>query len=92
MLAAACRFLAEQSAWVDQPDGADDTPLHLASRQGHAQVAGVLLARGAKAQARNERGLSALGEAIAGRGRGSGAGLGGERHGAPPRRGCRTSA
>ncbi len=41
-------LLLSKGCWRDAPDGADDTPLHLAARAGSLQVVQQLLAAGAK--------------------------------------------
>ena len=62
----ALRFLASKSAWLDGGDEADDTALHLAARAGWLPGVSLLLGAGAKHGARNKRGLTPLGEAVAG--------------------------
>ncbi|WIA41974.1 hypothetical protein OEZ86_009277 [Tetradesmus obliquus] len=60
------RFLIQRSTWLDAADGADDTALHLAARRGWAPGIKLLLAGAASPNIPNKRGLSALGEAVAG--------------------------
>jgi len=53
-------------AWVDSSDSQDDTPLHLAARLGHASTCLELLEQGASPHARNNKGLTPIGEAVVG--------------------------
>eukprot|EP00879_Flechtneria_rotunda_P030550 GHRR01033196.1.p1 GENE.GHRR01033196.1~~GHRR01033196.1.p1 ORF type:complete len:179 (+),score=57.94 GHRR01033196.1:141-677(+) len=59
------RFLIQHSTWLDMADAADDTALHLASRQGFLEGVKLLLASKAAIGIPNKRGLSPLGEAVA---------------------------
>ncbi|KAK9842348.1 hypothetical protein WJX81_007989 [Elliptochloris bilobata] len=60
-------FLLEKRAWAEGADGADDTPLHLAARSEDMEMLGALVAAVGRAggRARNKRGLTPLGEAVA---------------------------
>jgi len=67
--AEAVALLARRApAWLlDAADGADDSPLHLACRHGAADATRALLAAGCRGQpGANKRGLTPLGEALAG--------------------------
>jgi ankyrin repeat protein len=59
-LAAVRGFLAADSALVGSRDEAENTPLHFAGREGHADVAQLLLASGAGVNAANYEGETPL--------------------------------
>ncbi|XP_016070379.1 PREDICTED: 60 kDa lysophospholipase [Miniopterus natalensis] len=63
----ALKALAEQGSDLSREDFSGQTPLHVASRKGHAGVVTLLLQRGMDPNARNEDGLSPLLLAVRGR-------------------------